>query len=201
MPPSGNTPNLFAQLTPWDELRVSLLGRRVEVFQPDAKPEQWRRGLVASQGLDPDAKPDAKKDTTVGAASAAPDDDPSAKVGWLIAFDGGEVQWVRFVRGTPLVRFLGDESVLYPAERGVVGGQAAPRAPTEDFLGSPTAAALGYGFVNESSSSSLRSKGTDHEKSRDVPRFRAETVTNNKLAIRSTKINPPPMPHAFLMKV
>jgi hypothetical protein len=158
------------KLSPWDELRVSLLGRRVEVFQPDAKLEQWRRGLVASQGLDPDAKPDAKKDAT-------DNNDPCVEVGWLIAFDDGETQWVRFVRGTPLVRFIGDESVLYPAERGVVGGQAPPRAPTEDFLGSPMAAALGFGFGSEPRSPTIRSKGTAHEKSRDVPRFRADTVT------------------------
>jgi hypothetical protein len=161
MPLTGNTPNLFIKPTQWEELRATLLGRRVELFQIDSNPEQWRKGFVAAQGLDPDKHPEAQK--------GAPDDDSNTEVGWLIAFDDGEVQWVRHLRGTPYVRFLSAHSVLASAED---GGSRTPSRQSKDG----TLEAFNFGFGQEPRSSVTRSKGTDHEKSTGGPRFRADTV-------------------------
>jgi len=162
MPLTGNTPNLFIKPTPWEELRATLLGRRVEVFQADSKPEQWRKGLVASQGLDPDKHPEARKEV--------PADDSQVEVGWLVAFDDGEVQWVRYLRGTPYVRFLSNVSVLASAEDG--GSRTLSRQSRD---GTPEA--FNFGFGQDSRSSVIRPKGTDHENSTSGPRFRADTVS------------------------
>ena len=140
----------------WEAMK-DLLGRRIEVFWPEE--EAWFAGLVAQQGTDPDA--------ALGKA------DGEEGVGWLVRYDDGDTAWLRQLRGTAHVRFLGDDSCLSPEER-QTGSWASPAAVEGDG-GGPESPHLAGSSFRGGGSGSFRCDPRSQNAS-DAPRFAHDTI-------------------------